>query len=250
MAVYLVNIFFGVDKVSGLLSDTIKDLLPPGEMSENLLSSLLKEVNSVLEKSSVLGWIGIFSLIWLSSALFSSFRSGLNRIFDFKEEKFFLIYKFRDMLVTIVLMLFVLISTYALPIIEIIENMLKQAAPDKFVPFLSGAYFLGISLFTSFLMFYFLFRYVPTQKTPKVTLYMSTLLCVVLNEISRRGFAWYISGVTSYGSFYGTYAILASMALWVYYLVLIMLLSAEFSKFFNDYLESRKSSAVKAKANI
>jgi uncharacterized BrkB/YihY/UPF0761 family membrane protein len=59
-------------------------------------------------------------------------------------------------------------------------------------------------------------------------------------EIARHGFGYYLSGVTAYGKFYGTYAIMALMALWIYYLTTIILLSAELSKFIYDLRKSKK----------
>ena len=53
-------------------------------------------------------------------------------------------------------------------------------------------------------------------------------------ELSRHLFAWYISTVTDYGKFYGTYAVIVSIAIWVYYSSLIILLSAELGKYIYD----------------
>jgi uncharacterized BrkB/YihY/UPF0761 family membrane protein len=53
-------------------------------------------------------------------------------------------------------------------------------------------------------------------------------------ELSRYIFAWYISSISNYGKFYGTYAVIISMAVWIYYSAVIILLAAEISKYIND----------------
>jgi uncharacterized BrkB/YihY/UPF0761 family membrane protein len=58
--------------------------------------------------------------------------------------------------------------------------------------------------------------------------------------LSRNVFAWYILQFGTYGKFYGTYAVLVSVAVWIYYLTLIMLFSVEISKFLYDKLQERK----------
>jgi membrane protein len=83
-------------------------------------------------------------------------------------------------------------------------------------------------------MFLFIFRIVPNVLLPRKIVITSTIICVVSIEIARNLFAWYLTEIASYGKFYGTYAVIVSMAIWIYYSSLIILLSAEVSKFWYD----------------
>jgi membrane protein len=69
---------------------------------------------------------------------------------------------------------------------------------------------------------------------PRFVLFLSTGISVIAIELARYIFAWYISSISNYGKFYGTYAVIISMAVWLYYSSLIILLSAEISKFIYD----------------
>lgn len=69
---------------------------------------------------------------------------------------------------------------------------------------------------------------------PLKIIILSTAISVGGIEIARYLFAWYISSVSNYGKFYGTYAVIISMAVWIYYSSLIILLAAEVSKFIYD----------------
>jgi membrane protein len=91
-----------------------------------------------------------------------------------------------------------------------------------------------VSLTTSFLLIYFIYRWVPNQRIPRKPRIFATISTVIMIELSRHLFAWYLSSVSNYGKFYGTYAVIVSIAVWVYYSSLIILLSAELGKFIYD----------------
>ncbi|MGA2299045.1 MAG: YhjD/YihY/BrkB family envelope integrity protein [FCB group bacterium] len=173
-------------------------------------------------------------MLWLSSTLLSSLRTGLNNIFHIKTPKIFFIYKLKDILQIIALALLVLLASFIFPIISITVHHIQHLIPHSLKFISSWLYLTMISITTSFLLFYYIFSYVPNRKMPTFIRVMSTFLCIVFLEISRYVFAWYISGVTSYGRFYGTYAILASIAVWVFYFTMIILFSAEFSQLIYD----------------
>jgi membrane protein len=233
VAVYIVNIVFGVDSITSFLRESIGSYMPPGAFAEDTLNEAIHEVYSILAKSALAGWIGIITLLWLSSLLLSSIRTGLNTIFSIATPKIFIFYKIKDIFSIIVMTLLILISSYILPLISIIPTYLDNNFPNYGTHF-SQIYFIIFSLVNSIILFYLLFRFIPNDKMPRFVRYLSISLCVVLVEVSRHIFSWYISGVSAYGKFYGTYAILASIALWIYYLTLIILASAEFSNLIYD----------------
>ena len=236
VAVYIVDAVWGIDNLTVTIADFAKDILPPSKSTNIVLSDILNEVNLIFEKSSIFGWVGIISLIWISSALFSSLRAGLNRIFHVASSKTFILYKVKDILFSIlfaVLIFFssVLLSSYALPVMSIIESFVHENLPSFLDVLLSRAVLIGMSLFTSFVLFYLLYRFVPNKRQPSFIINVSTLICVILIEISRNLFAMYVAGFGTYGKFYGTYAVLVAMAFWIYYLILIVLISAEIGRF-------------------
>jgi membrane protein len=229
VVVFIISSFFNVNEIILVISRSLNEVLPPGEQSRQLLATTVKEVTQIFSESPTAGIIGICSLLWLSSILLGSIRTGLNTIFHIATPKIFFVYKVKDIFLTIILTVMVFITIYFLPIIAIINSSLHSFVPVWLAPYFSKIYFLVASLTTSFLLFYLLFRFVPNKRLPGFVRILSTGLCVIFIEISRHVFAWYISGVSSYGKFYGTYAILAVMAVWLYYMTMIILLSAEFS---------------------
>ncbi|MFA7326137.1 MAG: YihY/virulence factor BrkB family protein [Candidatus Kapaibacterium sp.] len=232
--VLTIRMFLGsqgiVEKFSGLLFD----FLPPTQETYAMLETVSREVEILVQYSSVFGIIGGVTLLWLSSLLISSFRSALNEIYSLKSRHIFILYRFKDMLLTLVLTVLILIYSYAVPIVTFFIDSIIHLLPEIFSGFLTDIFLTLFSLITSFLLIYFIFRWVPNQRIPRKPRVFATTLTVIMIEISRHVFAWYISSVTDYGKFYGTYAVIVSIAVWVYYSSLIILLSAELGKYIYD----------------
>jgi uncharacterized BrkB/YihY/UPF0761 family membrane protein len=158
----------------------------------------------------------------------------LNAVFEIPSPKIFIFYKIKDIILILIISILLLISTYFLPILTYIISYLNDRIPYFLRGFFNSAYLLSFSISTSFFLFFFIFTYVPNRIMPNFVRFFSIGLCVVFVEIFRQLFAIYLNGVTAYGKFYGTYAILASIAVWIYNLTLIILFSAEISKFIYD----------------
>ncbi len=234
--VYILNITVGATDMSIGIVNLLKDVLPPDESTKTFLKDTIDEVYMIFEKSSVAGWVGIFSLLWLSSTLFSSLRTGLNRIFNISTNKVFFVYKIKDIFLTFILAFFiffstVLFSTFTAPVLDFIQSYAQGNMPEFLQIIFSKAVLVGLSLITSFILFFMLFTIVPNRRLPRFIIFLSTAICVVMVEISRNLFSLYVSSFGTYGRFYGTYAIIVSIAFWVYYLILIVLMAAEISRF-------------------
>lgn len=231
MALYTINQIFGVEMIASFLTNFLSDILPHNEMTSNMLTSTIQEVNLIFGQSTVAGIIGLISLAWLSSTLFSSLRSGLNTVFEIETRKIFVFYKIKDIVLTVLIAVLMLISSYALPLASVLMSSIQGVLQPPLRDWFSQFSVMMISLSSSFLLYFGLFRFVPNKRQPKFIVYISTLLSVVLIEISRRVFSWYVVRFGTYGKFYGTYAVLVSIAVWIYYMILIILLSAEISSF-------------------
>lgn len=241
VAIYIVNIFFDGAELAQSLEKLVVEFLPPNASSLALMHSIIVEIQQIMTHSSLAGWIGICTLLWVSSALISSIRTGLNAIFQIAEPKIFIIYRFKDILLTIIITILILLYSYAVPLLNFLVSFIETFTPEAIQQIVSNMIVTLSSLAVSFGLFLFIFMFIPTKKLPRYIVIWSTVLCMGLIELSRHVFGWYISGISSYGKFYGTYAVLVSMAVWIYYSALIILLSAEFVKFMHDRREEIRS---------
>jgi membrane protein len=243
VAIYVVNILFRADFLVAQLQQIAGKFLPPGDTATAILDSTIREINVIAAHSKTAGWIGIISLLWISSTLFSSLRSGLNNIFRIETKQIFIFYRLKDILITVIMAFLILISSYLFPMMSIAQSMIFSLIPDQIakmelntiipptVQWLTSWITVTIiSLTTYFIIFYLIFRFIPNKKLPLYIRIQSTTFCVVFIEFSRHLFAWYLSTVSSYGKLYGTYAIIVSVAVWIYYMTLLILISAELSK--------------------
>lgn len=231
IAIFILSNTFDVNKISFLLEDLMTEFLPPTESNFNFLKSIIKEVHLITEHSTFAGIIGIAGLLWVSSLLISSIRTGLNVVFELKDEKIFILYRIKDMILTVVFALLIMLYSYALPIVSFIIDFMGSALNDEVKQYYSSTVFFLISVFISFVIFFIIFRLVPNDSINKKVGMLSTIICVFGIEIMRHIFAFYITSITNYGKFYGTYAVLISLAVWIYYTALIILLSGEISMY-------------------
>lgn len=232
--VVTIRLLFGEQGILTAIQDVILEFLPPTNETYGLIQSLSEEVEKLVEFASVFGIISGVTLLWLSSILISSFRSALNTIFNLKSRHIFILYRFKDMSLILVLTFLILLYSYITPFLNQIIDLISSSSPELFTDFVSIALSSLLSLFTSFLLIYFIFRWVPNERIPRRPRIFATFTTVFMIEISRYIFAWYISSVSDYGKFYGTYAVVVSIAIWVYYSSLIILLSAELGKYIYD----------------
>ncbi len=244
VSVYLVNQIFGADNITQILVQYIDSVLPPNSSTNQLLEDILKEVNLIFKQSSIVGWVGIGVLVWLSSTLLSAIRTGLNRIFEIETPRVFVIYKIKDIILIFLLMLMMIISSYIVPLYSIAYNVVIEHIKPPYDWYFSRMFMTGATLLTSAIMFFGIFKFLPNDKMPRFIVTISTFICVIAVELSRNIFAWYIVKFGTYGKFYGTYAVIVSVAVWIYYLTLIILFSAEISKFFYDRRKEKQRAKI------
>jgi YihY family inner membrane protein len=209
----------------------MSNLFPEGTEAAATVGSVVHELTLVFNYGTVAGWVAAVILLWTASALFSSLRTGLNAVFEVETPKFFLVYKLKDIALTIVTVLLVIIATFASPLLSVVESIGSSFVPDDAKGIVLGFTARMISLAVTTVLFVFLYWMVPNQRLPRGIVLASTAVAVVLWEIARVVFAWYITSASNLGRFYGGYVVLASIALWAYYSSLVFLLSAEVGQF-------------------
>lgn len=234
IAVFIVNLLFDNQDISVAIEDLMLDFLPPTDAANNIIHKVVHEVTETFRHSKVFGIIGIGILLWLSSLLISSLRYSLNTIFELESPKNFFFYKLKDILITIIITILIFLYSYAVPLVSIASEVIAYYFPEFLQNIATSAFVMAASIITSFMMFLFIFRVVPNNQLPKRVSFTSTIICVISIEMARNIFAWYLTDIASYGKFYGTYAVIVSMAVWIYYSSLIILLSAEISKLWYD----------------
>jgi membrane protein len=234
LVIYIIKVIFDLDVFVDTIEKLLIDYLPPTTSNADLIHTVIDEVTLITEHAALFGWIGVIGLLWISSFLISSIRTSLNTIFHAETNRFFMWYMLKDIVLTIIISILILLYSYALPIVNFIIDLVDSFSPAILEGFLSSLILTSASIGTSFILFLFIYKAVPNTKLPRKVVFLATGISVIAIELARYLFAWYIGSISNYGKFYGTYAVIISMAVWIYYSSLIILLSAEISKFIYD----------------
>lgn len=209
----------------------LTQLLPTNIEATKTISTVIFELGAVFSYRTLTGWIAGIALLWLSSALFSSMRTGLNAIFHIPTPKFFILYKLKDLLLTIITTALIIATTLVSPALSVIEETGRTLFPNGDHLQIMGLTAQLISLIATTVMFFVLYRFVPNKRLPWQIVVMSTIAAVGLWEFARVLFTWYVNSATNFSKFYGGYIVLASLALWFYYSAFIFLISAELAQY-------------------
>ena len=72
-----------------------------------------------------------------------------------------------------------------------------------------------------------MYRVLPNKRLPRFITVSSSSIAVILWEIARWIFGWYVTTISSFGSIYGAFAVITIIAVWIYYTGFIVLFTAE-----------------------
>lgn len=238
-----------ISVVSGILDESstketvriyLNQLLPQNIEATRAVTEIILELTTVFNYGTITGVIAGVVLLWLSSALFSSLRTGLNAIFHIPTPKFFIWYKLKDIMLTVITALLILMTTTMSPILTIAEQYGRGLLSHQTEVSIFGFTARAFSVLAAAIMFFTLYRFVPNRKLDWPIVLMSTGFAVTLWELARFAFTWYVNGAANFSKFYGGYVVLASLGLWFYYSAFIFLVSAELGQYiYVRYTEHR-----------
>lgn len=174
---------------------------------------LLGQLGKIEDKRRMLGWIGIGTLVWLSSLIFGAIETALNISFRARTQRSYLKSK---------LLAFAMIPmgwsvVLASLTLTAIATYLHQGTLMRYVlPWLVSSCFLGL-----------VYRLTPTRKLPMRILLTGSLVFATLMEPAKHLFAWYVAHHTRYHEIFGSLETVVILVLWVFYVSLLFLLCAE-----------------------
>ncbi len=238
MTIFIVDSVVGVENLALNLESLLKEFMPPSTQMSSYISSMLSEATKMAKHSSIFGVIGIVVLLWLSGSLVSSIRHGLNTIFGLDPTKVSVLKRFKDMFLALLFTILILLYSYLVPLMSMTESLFEGLVPQSLEWLMNNLFVSGTTLLTSLAFFYAVYKFIPDTRVPRRQRIFATVSATVLIELSRHLFAWYLTSLSALGKFYGAYVIIVSMALWIYYSSLLMLLSAEGAKYWfsNSYV--------------
>ncbi|WP_438864693.1 virulence factor BrkB family protein [Neptunicella sp.] len=203
-----------------------------GELESFIFSNFVPHAGGVVQKyvsqfagnASQMGAVGILSLVVVALLLISNVDKTLNHIWRTPSERrpifTFAIYW---MVLTLGPMLMgtgIAISSYLMGLATFAEG---------YTPGITTLLLKLIPYVTSIGAFFILYMVVPNKRVRAKHALAGAAVAAVLFELSKKGFAFYISSFPSYQVIYGAMATIPILFLWVYLSWIVVLVGAEFT---------------------
>jgi membrane protein len=194
-------------------------------------STLTTNILNIVKDRKLVGLIGFVGLFWAASRLFSSIRTVLDKTLEISWPHGFIKEKLMDLLMVFVtgfLFLLSFVLTGLIDLLGSIPEKLGIKAPSQIVfqwwgtlVSLAGGY-----LFSA-LMFFFLFRFMPSRRPGNRTALFAALLIAALWDAAKYIFRLYVNLLNNFTAVYGSLGLLVVFIFWIYYSCLIFVLGGE-----------------------
>ena len=179
----------------------------------------------VAEARRISGLLGTVILLVFATQLFAATRLVLNRIFGTRGRAFF-----RGMLVDFgMIVLLIVLFFVSMGITAVFVWMQGLLALFRhswlFVTLFAWAgLFLAMVLDT--LLFLIVYRFVPIQRIPWMSVLVGSVTTAVLWGIAKQVFRLYIENVGVYSAMYGSLGVTIALIMWIYYSAIVFVLGA------------------------
>jgi membrane protein len=205
--------------------DRIRQTMPLGQ------NVVFDSIRSVAGHSGTLSLIGLVGLIWASSGMFGAVRSALNIAWDVKPQHGLLRQTLLDVGATLGLGILMVVSMAGTLLIHLIQRLTLQSGTALSGPFQTAFTVAGVLLpaVISFVAFLLIYRELPNAHHLTSEVWPGALVATVLFELSKHGFAFYVSHFNHYQALYGVLGGVMLFMLWVYTAAIILLIGAEFA---------------------
>jgi membrane protein len=189
---------------------------------------------SLVEDRGWLGVVGLVGLVWASTRLFGSLRTVLEIIFEIPPEDRLGIVegKIHDIKMVVVVGSLFLLTISMTAALRWVKNygvgFLGLDAYD--ISWFWALASMVVAFLITYMMFFFVYRYVPARWIPRQDAAIAALFCSVLFEIAKQAFVSYLAEFGRFLELYGSFTNLVAVALWVYYSSIVFILGGELAR--------------------
>ena len=231
IALTILGIYLNSSDTLQRINEYLFNILPMQDVfKEKFITTLSERAKELTSNTFLTGVIGFIALIWTMSGLFSTMRDVLNKIYSFDGYVNFFRGKIRDFILVIVTLVLFVITLSITSFFQIFDSISNEVFGVTIMSnlFINNKYLLPIivSMITSYLMFYILYKFIPQFDLPSVVLKITTILSAILFEIAKYIYTLYVLKLSSFQRIYGTYAFIVISIFWIYYISLIYCTSA------------------------
>jgi membrane protein len=235
------SFFLEREQVFRQVQDIFLNLFPG---SRNIIETNLK---TVLDLRGTVGLIGLVSLFWSASGMFSSLIYNVNRAWPDTRIRNFLRKRLAGLAIAIGLGALVILSVLATTTISLLVNVDLSVLGGKLISNLPFKTFITrlLSLLVKILAFLALYLWAPNRKVGLRYALLGATIAGIGWEIATSGFTWYLtSGIARYDLIYGSLGAIVVLMFWVYISSTIILYCAHLTAACEHVCESRAGDAA------
>ena len=98
----------------------------------------------------------------------------------------------------------------------------------------------GLAYGFIFLMFVFIYRYLPARRIPWRIAFAAAIFTSVAFELLKSIFAWYVANWADYSSAFGNLATFVLLVFWIYYSAVVFVLGGEVGQVYELHRTRRR----------
>ena len=187
---------------------------------------LLDQLGRIDEKQSVLGWVGIITLIWFSSMIFGAIETAFNLIFRTKSYRNYIVSK---LLAIAMIPMMWAVGIASVGVTSVTAILAQQPTIFKGEILIIHSFFFRYALpyLVTVLFFTIVYKVIPPVRISWWNALIGSAIFSALMEMAKHFFGWYVSNYTSYNVIFGSLQTVVILVIWVFYVALILLFCAE-----------------------
>jgi membrane protein len=242
LAVALAGYVVGVEAAQEQVLLQFQALLGPA--GANAVRSMINHAQN-LHATSIVSVLGVLTLLFGASQVFSELQSALNKIWEvnsFKIGGILALVRQRFFSVGLVLAigLLLLVSLLASAAIAAVGKFMGGALPLP--EWILGAFDFALSVIGTSALFALIFHYMPDTRTRWIDSWIGGLVTALLFSLGKSLIGLYL-GKASIGTEYGEAGSLVVVVVWVYYSSQIFYFGAELTHVLSEDRATRKRKA-------
>ena len=199
------------------------------QMLPQASSKLIANILNVIKNRQIVGLLGFLGLIWTAMNLFSSVKTVLNKTLEVVSHHSYFREKIHDLIYVMITGILFLLSIVLSGIFDLIRTLPVKLGLPPLLDLKWWGWTAGIlvAYIFSALMFFVLFRFLPSKKPSTRAAIFSALLIAGLWELAKYFFRIYVNFINSFAAVYGSLGLLVVFIVWIYYSCLLFVLGGE-----------------------
>jgi membrane protein len=233
----ILGIYLSKESAADYLNEALNKVIGiTPELRLKIFNTVISAIDELSRNSTLTAIIGSIGILWTSSALFSTIRDVLNRIYKTKSDIFYLWVKLRDIGMVLLITVVFLLSFSSTFILSIFKAIDESFFGNAFLGYWFTSTLLthAVGLIFTFIMFYLIFKLVPEGFVSGKVALISSITAAILYESLKFLFLLYLISFANYQKVYGAYAAIVAIIFWVYYSSLTFVIGAEAGQLYKE----------------